>query len=336
MSDTLPTAGLAGGPPGRVTVGKPVPDVLGDGYEAIPLHLPPEDGQPLRATVVRRRAPEPTGRAILYVHGFADYFFQTELADFHVARGTDFYAVDLRRYGRSLLPGQTPYQTGDLAEYTVELDAALALITADGHDRVTVEAHSTGGLITPLWLADRADPGPVDALVLNSPFLAINASAFVRTVVGPGVSLASRWRPGGVLPLPDHGLYGRSISAQHDGEWTFDLQWKPVQGVPVHLGWLAAIRRGQHRLRHNLGLPFPVLVLCSTRTVRTNVWTEDLLRGDAVLDADRIADLSPRLGRHVTCVRVPDALHDVLLSRPEARRRAYDEMAQWLTRYGVG
>ena len=32
------------------------------------------------ATLVRRRAPQPTGRAVLYVHGFVDYFFQCQCA----------------------------------------------------------------------------------------------------------------------------------------------------------------------------------------------------------------------------------------------------------------
>ena len=60
------------------------------------------------ATLVRRRADAPTRRAVLYLHGFVDYFFQTHLAEFFTDRGFDFYALDLRKYGRSLLPHQTP------------------------------------------------------------------------------------------------------------------------------------------------------------------------------------------------------------------------------------
>jgi len=67
---------------------------------------------------------------VLYVHGFADYFFQTELAEFHAARGEDFYAIDLHKYGRSLRPHQTPYQMADVADYYGELDTALRFILA--------------------------------------------------------------------------------------------------------------------------------------------------------------------------------------------------------------
>jgi len=47
---------------------------------------------PVVATLVRRRATAPTRRAVLYVHGFNDYFFQTHLADFYIDHGFDFYA----------------------------------------------------------------------------------------------------------------------------------------------------------------------------------------------------------------------------------------------------
>ena len=42
---------------------------------------------------------------MLYLHGWNDYFFQTHLADAFAALGFDFYALDLRRYGRSLRNG---------------------------------------------------------------------------------------------------------------------------------------------------------------------------------------------------------------------------------------
>ena len=72
---------------------------------------------------------------MLHVHGFADYFFQTGYAEWWTERGYDFYALDLRKYGRSLRPHQTPNYVADLREYFPELDAAWSRITErDGHD----------------------------------------------------------------------------------------------------------------------------------------------------------------------------------------------------------
>src|SRR5262245_25076136 len=109
--------------------------------------LKPDDEGEVIATLVRRWADEPNGRAVLYLHGFSDYFFQTHLAEFYTERGFHFYALDLRKHGRSLLPHQTPNFCRDLTEYQPELDEALRLIRdVDGHDVVLVNAHSTGAL----------------------------------------------------------------------------------------------------------------------------------------------------------------------------------------------
>ena len=81
-----------------------IEDVLGDGYEQQALELgddPDGEGQVV-GTLVRRRRRGETPRAVLYVHGFTDYFFQTELADFYTERGFAFFALDLRKCGRSL------------------------------------------------------------------------------------------------------------------------------------------------------------------------------------------------------------------------------------------
>ena len=112
------------------------------------------------ATLVRRRASTPTRRAVLWLHGLADYFFQTHVADFFVDLGYDFYALDLRKYGRSWREHQTPNFCRSLDEYLPELDQAAQIIRhEEGHDTLVVMAHSTGGLIASLWVHRRRAPG---------------------------------------------------------------------------------------------------------------------------------------------------------------------------------
>ena len=102
-------------------------DVLGDGYQQrrIDLGDDPDGEGEVEAVLVRRevRADEQVTGAVLYVHGFSDYFFQTDLADFFAARGLAFYALDLRKSGRSRRPGHTAHYASDLAAYDAELDA---------------------------------------------------------------------------------------------------------------------------------------------------------------------------------------------------------------------
>ena len=124
------------------------PDFL-VGYETTELPLPgaePAPGEPadveLVATLIRKAGPRISSRAVLYLHGWNDYFFQTHVADYLTDLGYDFYAVELRRYGRSIRRGQLRGFIADLDDYAVELDAAADLIAAD-HDRLLVMGHSS-------------------------------------------------------------------------------------------------------------------------------------------------------------------------------------------------
>ena len=308
-------------------------DVLGAPYTAETIRFPPDSEGPVVATLVHKPAAQPTRKAVLHVHGFADYFFQTAYAEWWNARGYDFYAVDLRKYGRSLREHQTPNYVADLEEYFPDLDSAWQRITVrDGHDHVVATAHSTGGLTLPLW-ADHRRPGELAGMVLNSPWFDMHGHPLVRTA---GTVLLRRLglrQPMRELRRNVTGFYTRSLHADHEGEWEFDLAWKPVESWPVYAGWLRAIRIGHARLHAGLDVDCPALVLSSGASAQPPEMGEDVHRHDVVLDVQQIRRWAPALGRHVTVVAVQDARHDVVLSLPEVRARVYDEMSRWLTAY---
>jgi alpha-beta hydrolase superfamily lysophospholipase len=268
---------------------------------------------------------------VLYVHGWNDYFFQIHLADRLTDLGYDFHALDLRRYGRSLRPGQLRGFTTDLDEYGQELGMAADLMAVD-HDRLVLLGHSTGGLIASLWAARH--PQRVHALVLNSPWLHLQkAAAFLRV----GLQTAKRMTrsaPTAAIRLPDSGLYVRNVHTSFGGEWDYDLQLKTSPGPPLRVGWLRAIHAGHARVAAGLELPMPVLVMLATRTRYARTWDAGLRAVDTVLDVDQTARRALRLGRHVTVVRLAGAMHDVVLSAPPVREQAFAELARWCAAYG--
>jgi alpha-beta hydrolase superfamily lysophospholipase len=315
-----------------VTDDQPTIDVLGEPYRAETIALPDDDEGPAVATLVSRTAERATGRAVLHVHGFADYFFQTTVADYWVERGYDFYALDLRKYGRSLLPHQTPNYATDLADYYPELDAAhRRIVERDDHHHVVVSAHSTGGLVGSLWLHDRQLP--VAGLVLNSPWLDLHGSLLMRTLGTAFVDQIGARRPHLLIPREVTGLYSQSLHHEHRGEWVFDLSWKPLESWPVYAGWLRAVRRGQVRVHHGLNIPAPVLVLTSAASATPRTWDDSCTTCDIVLDVEQIRRWSPRLADHVTLVKVPGALHDVTLSSEKVRAQVFREISRWHDSY---
>ncbi|MEU6998569.1 alpha/beta hydrolase [Nonomuraea sp. NPDC046570] len=297
-------------------------------YDVTVLPMAPDFEGAVVATLISRRAG--SRRAVLYLHGFTDYFFQDHLADHYVAQGVDFYALDLRKYGRSLLPHQTRGLIRSVTDYFAEIDEAVRIIRED-HDELTVNAHSTGGLVAALW-ADRVrGQGLVQGLVLNSPFLDLNVPAPLR--VAADVLKGPLSRTARTLPVGVSTVYGQSLHRDHGGEWDYDLEWKPLGGFPVHGMWLAAIRRAHRRLHRGLAVDVPVLVLTSAKGMRLRVFTPEARTADLVLDPRQIARWSTSIGSHVTCVRIPEGLHDLVLSAEPVRKQVFDEIDRWTRAY---
>jgi alpha-beta hydrolase superfamily lysophospholipase len=311
-----------------------VTDVLGEPFEAETIDLGSEDEGPVVATLVRRRTAQKSVGAVLHVHGYCDYFFQTDMAQFWVDLGYDFYALDLRKCGRSMLPHQTPNFCRDLAEYDADLEAALDRVTRrDGHDRVVFSAHSTGGLIVALWLHERRfahGSSPAAAVVLNSPWLDLQASFLMRTVGTRAIDQIGWRRPYAVVPHTVHGFYAESLHHELRGEWVFDLAWKPPESYPVRAGWLRAVRRGHRRVHRGIDVGAPVLVLSSTVSHNPEVWDDRITSTDIVLDVRQIGRWAHRLGRQVTLTQIDGAIHDVFLSSDPVRKQGYDEVRRWL------
>lgn len=323
------------------------PDILGPGFESAVLDLPSPTA--VRAVLVRYRpdgaAPLPGNHAVLYLHGWSDYFFNTELAGFWHSQGVAFYALDMHNHGRSLRDGDVPGFVADLREYEHELTLALKLVAADlahradvpdspgGEPHLTLMGHSTGGLVAALWAADH--PGRLHSLVLNSPWLEMHRSPLVRYAAASVIHPISRLRPAARIRLPARGFYWRSISNQADGEWELDPVLRPPVSFPVHAGWLSAVWRGQARVARGLGIPEPVLVLASGRSLNGPRWREDMKNADVVLDIQTMAARVVKLGSSVTLERIDGALHDVFLSREDVRREAYKRLARWTRAYIV-
>ena len=195
-------------------------------------------------------------------------------------------------------------------------------------------AHSTGGLILPLWLDRRRAAGrvaPIAGLVLNSPWFDLQGKPSLRGPVTQALRVLAKARPSPVQGKP--GVYGRTLHVSGTGEWDFDLELKPLAGFPVTIGWLNAVRRGHARLHRGLDVGVPSLVLRSTRSDFAGQYSELSDRADPVLDVTQIARWAGCLGGETTVIPIEDARHDVFLSVAESRERAYTAVDGWLNQH---
>lgn len=305
-----------------------------DGYEIEYVGQPDDYSGKVVSTVVRRlpegKAPR---KAVLYVHGYNDYFFQDSMGRQFNDSGYGFYAVDLRKYGRSLLPGQRRYEVRDLREYFADIDSAIARMRRDSVTDIVLMGHSTGGLVTSLYMEDKPAP-EIKALVLNSPFLDWNFTGFMRKAVIPLAAAAGRWLPDISIPQGDDPAYGESLLKAKHGEWEFDTTLKLLHPAPITLGWVRAIDRGQKQLMANgRAIKVPVLLMHSRRSVHTGgKWSPEAMSGDAVLNVDSISSRGRRLGYNITEAIVDSGLHDLVLSSPRIRRAVYSTIFGFIGR----
>ena len=293
------------------------PDRLLPGFEALELPAPDDYDGRVVATLVRLPVPAAERGAVLYVHGFIDYFFQRHMAQRFAAEGYAFYALDLRKHGRSLLPHQHPCFCKHVAEYYADITHALAEIDSD----VLLAGHSTGGLVCSLYKHEGERRDQIRALWLNSPFLDINASGSrlfqLKIARDMGLFFPFLNNPNAVRPA-----YVKSIHNNWDGEWDFDLTLKPLLGFPAYFGWVRAIFAAHAKVHAGLSLDCPVLAMHSDEA-------------DIVLDWKQVASWSRTLGNDVTVQQFPGGLHDLVLSRTEIRDSVFSHLFSWLARSGA-
>ncbi|MEI6884999.1 MAG: alpha/beta hydrolase [Bacteroidota bacterium] len=298
-------------------------------FEVLKLHDDYE-GE-VTATLIKSKHNTAGQSSVLYIHGFFDYFFHPHLAElFHLQR-LNFYALDLRKCGRSILPHQHAYYCKDIGEYFEEIDTAIGIIGNDYNSKLILLGHSMGGLISSAYMNSGRKRDMISALVLNSPLFDFNEPSLVKAVVPCLSKIISAVFPFG--RIRDHSLpiYARSLHKDHQGEWNFNPEWKLLdEGYPVYFSWLNAVSKGFSGIRKHSSIAVPVLVLHASHSVKSKVWDKSLLEADGVLNFRDIIRISKRLGKNVTIIGISQGMHDIFLSMESARMDAFSQMIDWL------
>lgn len=269
-------------------------------------------------TLIRPDAPLASPRAaVLHVHGYNDYFFQAELADWFAQRGFAFFAVDMRRSGRSLQPGDHPHDMADIAEQGDDIQAAAAAINAlHPNLKLVVHAHSTGALAAAVWAADRA-PQQLAAVILNSPLFGLQTSKRDRAAMR-ALPLLGRVAPGAVVGRRP-AIYAKYLHVSGGGPAEFDVTWKTPKGVPARARWVYAVSRAWSRIDAGLPIPVPTLVARSDSFGPESEDNPRINEQDVVVDTDATARAIPKLGPLASELVVTNGIHDLSQSSPGPR-----------------
>ena len=136
------------------------------------IQLSPDYEGKVTATLISSKFNAGDRESVLYLHGYIDYFFHPHVCEEFINNDFDFYALDLRKYGRSLLEHQRPNFCLDIEEYFEEITIAIRQINKTGNSLIHLLGHSTGGLIASSYMNYGKEKSSIKSLILNSPFLA--------------------------------------------------------------------------------------------------------------------------------------------------------------------
>lgn len=279
------------------------------------------------------QAPAQPKGSILYIHGFNDYFMQSEMAAKLDSAGYAFYAIDLHKYGRAYREGERRGELLDIAEYYAELDSCMSAIKSEHPEApVALMGHSTGGLIAVMYAANRNDGKELSGVILNSPFLEMNFNFLALKLVLPVISFAGKYFPNIEIPRSGNTNYGESLHKDYRGEWDYSLDLKALGSIGVNAGWTRAIHVAQDSLQDGLNIQAPILLMHSGCSVDEKEWVDDYTRCDGVLNIEHIKKYGATLGPKVTDAEIPGGLHDLVLSPKPARDSAYSAILQFLNK----
>lgn len=304
-------------------------DILKDNFEKTIISLKNDYEGKAIATLVRRLPSSNSKKAILYIHGFNDYFFQSEMAVKFNNEGYNFYALDLRKYGRSYLSHQKFNDIRNLKSYYEEILKAINIIRRENNEKVILLGHSTGGLILTLFAKDYSGEQMFDGLVLNSPFYEFNQSRLSKKLL-PIASFLGSLFPKMKIPGGFSKEYGESIHKSCSGEWDYNLLWKPHVAPKVNLGWIRAVYEGQKELKQHLCIKEPVLILHSTTSSSGKDSKDYISSSDIILNVEDIKKIGAKIEGNVNIVAIEGGIHDLVLSKKAIREKVYSSIFNWL------
>ena len=308
-----------------------VEDVLKNGFEQTTIsHQDDYEGKVI-STLVRKRSNSQSSKDVLYIHGFNDYFFQKEMSEEFNEKGYNFYALDLRKYGRSILPNHKMNNVRDLSEYFEEIDVALSILKFEKNDVILLSGHSTGGLIATLYASDRIGEELFDCLFCNSPFYDMNLPKIQKKILIPTFVRFGCFFPNLIVNGGISRLYGQSLHKDSFGEWEYNLDLKPHIAPQVNLGWIYAIYKAHLKIKKGVIISKPMLILCSNQSTFSKKWSEDFHKCDAILNVYDILEKSELIHCSKKEIAVIEGgIHDLILSRKPIRSTVYTKIFNWL------
>jgi len=267
-------------------------------------------------------------KALLWVHGFNDYYFHFKIGDTLVNEyDTDIYAITLRRYGSTIKKNDNLlFYTNNLEEYFEDINICINEILNNNYEKIIMYGHSTGGLTSTIYCDRGLYKNKIDGLILNSPFYDLNDSSIMEWISKNIIYYLGVINPQFQLSALDNTQWNATNEETLE-RFYFNPKYKLRGNSPIYAGWIKTIHYYQNQIHNSkINISIPIIVLYSDKTLKYP--KQD--KGDNILDVNEINKYSDLIGKNVKEYIIKDATHDVFCSEYKSRNKAISIMLNFL------
>tara|TARA_B110000483_G_scaffold80470_1_gene100104 strand:- start:3074 stop:4153 length:1080 start_codon:yes stop_codon:yes gene_type:complete len=267
-------------------------------------------------------------RAVLWIHGFNDYYFHFHVGELLLSEGYNVYSITLPKYPQNGTDRRYLFYTSDIGGYFPYIDDYIDFINKrDIHD-IVLYGHSTGGLITTAYLSEGKNASKISKLILNAPFFDFNDSDLKEFILESIISTIGKFAPKFLVKEGKNKLHNPDYYKDILSRYYFEQNKKLTYPSHVFAGWIRAVSIYHKKIqKKQIKLRIPVLVLTSSTSMRRCSGEQ---KGDCVLDVIEMKRISKNIGDDVRVKDYHGAIHDVLLSKSGVVDLATRDMLHFL------
>jgi len=265
--------------------------------------------------------------AFIWIHGYNDYYFHFHVGEKLLENEYDVYAITLRNYGKIAKDRRYIHYVKNWDSYFEDINTSLEwIIKNKKHKKFVLYGHSTGGLISTIYMNNGKYNNIFDGLILNSPFFDFNdtdINEFIIKYIFYYIPLISPTfvAKSGSNKVSNNG-YGKTILQRY----YFNQNYKLTYPSHIFGTFLQNATYYQNKIKTNkINISKPILVLYSEQSgIQCNDNT------DCILDINEIEKYSKLIGNNVKLQSIHGAIHDILLSKDDISNKGIEYIIKFI------
>ena len=264
-------------------------------------------------------------KAIIWIPGFNDYFYNFYIGNKFVENGYDIYAISLNNYMTN--QNENKFNCNSSSEIINSIDKLIEeIINIKLYNNYYLYGHSMGGLIAVNYLEYGKYKNLFKKLILNSPFFDFNLDTITKFILNYIIYYLAYLFPR--CELRKKTYVPNYLSLNISKRFYINLNYKTDYLCQIYFSWIKSISTLQYNIfRSRINLKIPIFVLYCDKTT---IFENDNMVGDDTLNVEDIDYYSDNIGDNVKKIKVKNSIHDIFSSSIQVINYAFNKTLEWL------